>query len=252
MDKSGIEELEESFGLGNTSTEVPIKKEEPATEVPATEKEPVKAEETSKEETTALTATLVTTEQIQINKDITKLDIQIEALEKQTVDLSAFYNNLEDNLTEEEQRLEFSDKSAYMKLVNTKAKEYETNNTNAEALTKLQAQKQELVSMYDIQSAVLEVSKKYPDYNHEKIFNYFKNDLSKTEQDKIMEASDSYTTVYENTYKSFMNLNPANIVTTPAPNIPNINNSRKEAVNDKSISDGLSSHDEKLNKALGF
>ena len=241
MGKSGIEELEESFGLGDAPTEAPT---EAPTDAPT--------EAPTDAPTEAPTTIMVTQEQVIINKDIAKLDVQIEALEKQTVDISAFYDNLEDNLTEEEQRLEFSDKSAYMKLVNTKAKEYETNNTNAEALTKLQAQKQELVSVYDIQSAVLEVSKKYPDYNHEKIFNYFKNDLSKTEQDKIMEASDSYTTVYENTYKSFMNLNPANIVTTPAPNIPNINNSRKEAVNDKSISDGLSSHDEKLNKALGF
>ncbi|MCX6076003.1 MAG: hypothetical protein NTW78_03860 [Campylobacterales bacterium] len=198
------------------------------------------------------TAILVTQEQLSINKDIAKIDSQIEALESQTVDASAFYDNLETELSESEQELEFSDKPAYMKLVATKANAYVTKHSKATEITSLQEEKKELELVYERQSAIMEVSSKYPDYNHEKMLSYYTNDLSKSEQDKIIQGSKSYQDVYENTYKKFLSANPTNITTQKAPNIPNVNNARKQSVNSANIDHGLTSHDEQLKKALGL
>lgn len=200
----------------------------------------------------APTTTLVTQEQITLNKEIAKLDVQIEALSGSTVNVEAFYDNLETHLSEEEQALEFSDKSAYMKLVSKKAKEYEATQSKQGEINKLLEQKKELELVYERQSAIVEVTAKYPHYDHDKVLNFFLNDLSKSEQDKITQASKSYADVYENTYKKYVAQNPANIHSTPTPNIPNVNNVRKQSVNNSTIDNGFSSHDEQLKQALGL
>lgn len=200
----------------------------------------------------APTTTLVTQEQITLNKEIAKLDVQIEALSGSTVNVEAFYDNLETHLSEEEQALEFSDKSAYMKLVSKKAKEYEATQSKQGEINKLLEQKKELELVYERQSAIVEVTAKYPQYDHEKVLNFFLNDLSKSEQDKITQASKSYADVYENTYKKYVAQNPANIHSTPTPNIPNVNNVRKQSVNNSTLDNGFSSHDEQLKQALGL
>lgn len=242
-----VDFMEDALGLKNEEigaddTSVTPAIEEPAAEVPAAE--------TSTPQIP--TTTLVTQEQISINKDIAKLDVQIEALEASIVDVSAFYDNLETELSEVEQSLEFSDKSAYMKLVSQKAKEYEVKHSKQNEINTLIAQKKELELVYERQSAITEVTAKYPDYNHEKVLNFYMNELSKSEQDKITQASKTYQDVYENTYKKYVATNPSSIHTTPTPNIPNINNVRKQAVNNGSIDNGLTSNDDKLKQALGL
>lgn len=196
--------------------------------------------------------TLVTQEQISINKELTKLDVQIEALEASVVDVNAFYENLETELSEEEQSLEFSDKSAYMKLVSKKAKEYEVTHSKQSEIAALNSQKQELERVYERQSAITEVTAKYPDYNHEKVLAFYMQELSSNEQNAIISASKSYADVYENAYKKYIITNPSNIHTKIVPNIPNINNVRKQNVNNGSIENGLTSHDEQLRQALGL
>lgn len=234
-----IEEMENILGMGEDEQATPAK----------AEVEEVKKEETPK---TATTTTVITPEQITINKDITKLDVQIEALEKVTVDASAFYDNLETELTEEEQALEFSDKSAYMKTVAAKAKEYETKNSKSGEIQELKEKKQELERVYERQSAIVEVSSKYPDYDHAKVLAFYNNDLSKAQQDKIVTASKSYTDVFENTYKQYLTLNPTNVESSNNPNIPNVNNVRKQNVDSKDIDNGLTTHDQQLQDALGL
>ena len=238
-----VDELQEMLGL-NEEGEI-------AADI-ADEKEADKAAETPAATETKQTPALVTQAQVDIQKDILKIDMKIEELASASVDLAAFYETLEESLNEEEQALEFSDKPAYMKMVAQKAKEYETSNSKADAIAELNAQKKELEFVSERQSAIVEVSALYPDYDHEKVLEFYNNELSKSEQDKIMAASTSYKEVYENTYKKYLTINPANIHTTPAPNIPNLNNTRRESANNKDTDDGLSSHDELLKQALGL
>lgn len=241
--KEGIVDfMEEALGLKDDAVVEDTVTETPDVELPAVETPT----------TQAPTTTLVTQEQITINKDIAKLDVQIEALEASVVDVSAFYDNLETELSETEQSLEFSDKSAYMKLVSQKAKEYETKHSKQNEINTLIEQKKELELVYERQSAITEVTTKYPDYNHEKVLSFYMNELSKSEQDKITQSSKTYQDVYENTYKKYIATNPSGIHTTPAPNIPNINNVRKQTVNNGSIDNGLTSHDDQLKQALGL
>jgi hypothetical protein len=232
-----IEELEDILGLSENATPETIVDEE---EEPATV------------EVSKTTTTLVTPEQNTINKDIARLDIQIEELEKATVDSSAFYDNLETELSEDEQALEFSDKSAYMKVVASKAKEYESKNSKSSEIEQLKEQKEELSKVYERQSAIVEVTAKYPDYDHAKVLNFYENELSKSEQDKIITASKSYGDVFENTFKKYLTLNPTNIQKIDKPNIPSINNVRKQNVDNADIDNGLTSHNEQLQSALGL
>ncbi|MDT8337576.1 MAG: hypothetical protein RQ763_00110 [Sulfurimonas sp.] len=240
--------MEDALGLKDETIET---EETPTKEVASSDPSEQK-EEQKVPEATPSTATLVTQEQIGINKEIAKIDLQIEALESTVVDATAFYDNLENELSEEEQGLEFSDKSAYMKLVSKKAKEYEEKHSKKEDVQNLKSQKKELELVYERQGAITDVTAKYPDYNHEKVLNFYMNELSKSEQDKIVQASKSYQDVYENAYKKYIVTNPSNIHTTTVPNIPNVNNVRKQTVNNSSIDNGLTSHDDQLKQALGL
>jgi len=243
-----IEEMEDILGLKEESTEGDTSKEDVKSEETSEKKD-----ETPETETTPKTeTTLVTPEQININKELTKIDLQLESLEKESVDVSLFYDSLEEHLTEEEQALEFDDKPAYMKLVAAKAKEYETTHSKSEDITKLQEEKAELEKVYERQSAIVEVSAEFPEYDHEKVLAFYENDLSKSEQNKIIEESASYKDVYVNTFKKLQEKNPKNISKSETPNIPNVNGVRKSPATNQETDDGLSSEDEQLREALGL
>lgn len=208
-------------------------------------------ESTDKESSTKNT-TLVNDEQLALQKEITKIDVRIEQLETSEVDVDVFYENIEEHLSEDEQALEFSDKSAYMKLISKKAKEYEKENSHADEIAKLQEQKKEQESVYERQSAILSVIEKYPSYVHEDVLEYFTNELSKAEQKKIYDSSSSYEDVYEKTFLKLTGVKPSNISTKKTPNLPNLNNSRKQQLKTNDVESSLKSDDEKLSEALGF
>jgi len=241
-----VEQLEDMLGLGK-ETPVDTKEEKPSSTPPADDK---------KEENVTATATpnttVVTDEQVLITKDIAKIDLQIESLEAKSVDVDKFYDNIDEHLTEEEQALEHSDRPAYMKLINTKVQEYETQNSSADEILKLKDEKKEKESIYERQSAITEVIAKYPSYNHEDVLAFFENDLSKAQQQKIYDDSKSYADVYENAYNKFLQSNPANIETQTPPNIPNVNNSRKQPLKNNDIEESLQSEDDKIQEALGL
>lgn len=209
-----------------------------------------KKEETPKAPVTKTTA--VTDEQLSINEEITKIDVEIELLEKETVDVSTFYAKLDEHMSEDEQALEFSDKAAYMRLVNDKLKEFEGANSKSEKIQTLKGKKKEKELVYERQSAIVTVSAKYPEYDHSKISDYFTNDLSKVEQEKIIDSSKSYADVFEQAYKKYLEINPTNIEKSKSPNIPDVNNIRKETPNNTDITESIQSDDEKLQQAIGF
>lgn len=220
------------------------KKEE---ETPPSDDEKASQQSEHKPDTTVLTQ-----EQIQINKEITKREVEIETLKSASVDLDSFYENIENELSEEEAALEFSDKPAYMKLVNERANAYVEKNSNSEEIKKLEEQNADAQIAFDTQSAITAVTSKYPEYDHEKIASFFSEDLTQNEQKKITSASTSFADVYEKTYLEYIAKNPQNIATTPAPNIPDVNSARKQPTQTKDIDDGLKSEDEQLQEALGL
>lgn len=246
--ESVVDEMQEMLGLGEEESE---QQEEPEQETEESQTEETE-EETEEESEPKLETTAVTQEQIDLNKEMAKLDVKIEELESKSVDVDAFYANITDHLTEDEQQLEFDDKPAYMKLVNKKLNAYEKEHAPSDEIEKLKEQKKELEGVYERQSAIIEVSNRYPDYNHEKIMEYFQNDLSKKEQDAIFADSNSYADVYENTYKKFKGVNPTKVKSEKAPNIPNVDKVRKTVTSTKEIGDALADEEEQLKEALGL
>lgn len=237
-----VSELEEMLGLGDDDTGVIP--DEVIGDKEAVEIDTVPA--------TATTDAAMLQDQNEITKNILKIDLQIEALGAGAVDMEPFYSNIETHLSEEEQALEFENKSAYMKLIAQKAKEYEAKNSNTDTIASLQEQKKELENVYARSAAVMAVSTKYPDFNYEAVHSFFENKLNKEQQAAVYEKSTSYADVYENAYKLFIEANPSNIHTQNSPKIPNLNNVRKQNVTDKVVAEGFDSDDEKLRAALGL
>ena len=241
-----VEQLEDMFGLGEEK-----KEENPETPKEQEEETPKETPETNKQEQKPQTQ-VVTSEQITIQKDIAKIETKLEELTKSTVNMDDFYANIENELSEKEQQLEYDDKPAYMKLLNEKANEYKEKNSSSKELEELTQEKEELEGIYERQNAIVAVSAKHPDYNHEKMLEYFNEDLSKSEQTKIFDASQNYEDVYENTYKRYLEANPAKVKDVPAPNIPNVNNARKQAPSNSDTDGDMMSEDERLKDALGL
>ena len=242
-----IDDMESILGVEKSITDESSSKE---TKTEDTATQTLTGDESLKDETP--TTTIVTNEQLDINKEIAVIDSKIKELENVTVDTNEFFNNLEEHLSEDEQALEFSDKPAYMKLINKKATEYEASNSKADEIETLKAEKQEKQLIYERQASITQTVAKYPDYNHKKMMDFFENDLTKAQQTKIFDSSKSYTDVYEKTYEKHLELNPTTILQEPSPNIPNVNNARKDTPKNSEIETGLKSEDELLQDALGL
>jgi hypothetical protein len=241
LNEGVVNELEELLGLSDNVIHAKDDNNNPALD----------ADVVVSPEPTVTTTTFVQ-DQNALTKDIIKLDLQIEELRKSHVDTTDFYDHLDAHLSEEEQALEFDNKSAYMKVIAQKVKEYEEKHSSKGELEKLEAQKSELESVYERSTAVMAVSAKYPDFNYENVHSFFENKLNKEQQAEVYAKSASYSDVYENAYKLFVEANPSNIKNQKSPNIPNLNNVRKQNIADNTIDDGFTSDDEKLRAALGI
>ncbi len=212
------------------------------------QKQEEKKDTESKNQNITLTPT-----QLEVNKEIAKIEIEIEKLESEnSVDTDEFYNSLDTHLTEEEQQLEFDNKSEYLKVVAKKEKEFIKSHSKEEQIQQAKAKKEQLEGVFERQTAITNVVAKYPDYNHETILEYFQKNLSQSEQEKIYEQSSSYEDVYENTYKKYIGSNPKNVKTTPAPKIPDVNDVRKKDIENGKMDEGFKTHDEELREALGL
>lgn len=246
--------------MGKDNEETPIADQlesivglnEPAKEdvTPSQEEQP--AVQTTTPETSASSVQQVNEQNNALTKEILKIDLEIEALSKQTVDVADFYSKLEDELSEEEQQLEFTDKSAYLKLINEKAKAYEEKHSPAATIAELQAQKEDLIGVQERRSTLMSVAAKYPNCDVDKVFDFFANKLNKEQQDEINATSNSYAEVYEKTFQKYLASNNINIQQEKAPMLPDVNNVRHQTIDPQHIEDGLSSEAERLHEALGF
>ncbi len=247
-----VEELEEMLGMNDGADQNDDGAEADASEAADTDGETADADKALEEQAASDFVAAVSKDQADVAKKIIKIDVQIEELSKQTVDVASFYDNLDTHLSEEEQALEFEDKAAYMKLVAQKAKEYESANSPEPKIKALEDQKAELQSIHERQSALVEISRKYPSYDHVKMIEFFEKKLNKEQQDEIFAQSKTYYDVYENTFKLFAQSNKTNIKTQNVPNLPNLNNARRHAVDAAAVDAGLTGEDEKLRAALGI
>lgn len=241
-----IGQIEEMVGLNVPATEkTPPTEEQHPEQTPAPASAEVSEVNTpsaqqSKEQNDALT------------KEILKIDLEIETLSKQTIDVSDFYSKIEDELSEEEQQLEFNDKPAYLKLVSEKAKAYEAKHSTASSIAELESKKTDLIGVQERRGALAFVSAKYPSVDVDKVFEFFTNKLNKEQQDEINTNSSSYADVYEKTFKKYLESNNINIQQQNAPKLPNVNDVRRQTLDTKQIEDGLNSEEEKLHVALGI
>jgi hypothetical protein len=242
IDEDVVNSLETMLGLDDDVIDDVVEEED---KDEGADKDPVVPEPTKP--TTDFTA-----DQNEITKDIIKLELQIDELKNSHVDTTDFYDHLDVYLSEDEQALEFENKSAYMKIVAVKLKEYEAKHSSADELQKLEEQKTELENAHARSTAIMSVSSKYPDFNYDAVQAFFENKLNKEQQAEIYAKSQSYQDVYENAYKMYIEANPSNVQEQKNPKIPNLNNVRKQTTTNKAIDDGLVSDDEKLRNALGI
>ena len=246
--KDRQEDLDDILGLNedDTSSNEDENIEDVSTDDTKDTTETKKTTETKDENIT------LTPAQVEISNEITKIDVKLEELKAHEVSEDEFYKTLDDNLSEEEARLQFNDKTAYYKLVNKKLNEYIDSNSKKDEIKELEDSKSYLQEQNEIQASVNQVAQKYPDYDHKAMIEFFKNELPKKAQDEIFASSTTFSDVYEATYKKFKEINPTTIKSEQTPNIPNVNNSRRQDVNPNKLKDGFKSEDEELQEALGL
>lgn len=194
----------------------------------------------------------ITSTQHEILKEITRVDLEIEKLQTSDVNEDEFYEKLDELLTDEEKYLQEENPKAYLKLVDTKKKEFFKNNSNEDKIKELSEKKKELELKNAIESGVVEVTKIYKDYNHEEMGLFYKNKLNKEEQEEIINSSTSMVDVFKKTYEKFLEKNGkvTEVKNKPAPNTPDLSIVNKQPIRQNEIN-MIDSEDEKYKKALG-
>lgn len=195
---------------------------------------------------------VVTPAQQDIMKELAKIDIELEGLEKVTIDEDAFYDQLDDSLTDEEKYLQEEKPKEYLKLIDKKKKEFLKNNLNEDKKNILLEQKKDLELKNAIEVGITEVTAVYKNYNHEEMNKFYYNKLTKEEQQEILKDSASTTEVFKKTYEKYLHKNgkSAEIKNTPAPNTPDLSKVIKQTVKPNQIDD-IDSDEEKYKRGLG-
>lgn len=209
------------------------------------------AEEKNKETSENKNITL-TSVQHDILKEITKIDLDIEKLQETSVNEDEFYEKLDDLLTDEEKYLQEENPKAYLKLVDSKKKEFLKTNSNEEKIKELSDKKKDLELKNAIEAGVVEVTKIYKDYNHDDMALFYKNKLNKEEQEEIISNSSDMTDVFKKTYEKYLEKNGkiAEVKNTPAPNTPDLSTVNKQSIKPNQIN-LIDSEEEKYKKGLG-
>lgn len=195
---------------------------------------------------------IVTPAQQDILKEITKIDIELEALEKTTVNEDEFYDKLDDILTPEEKYLQEDNPKEYLKVIDAKKKEYIQNNTNEAQKNALLEQKKDLELKNAIEIGVMEVTAIYKDYNHTEMQTFWNKKLNKEEQDEILTNAKSTAEVFKKTHEKFLEKSgkKVEIKNTPPPNTIDMSKVQKQPIKANQISE-IDSEEEKYKKALG-
>ena len=195
---------------------------------------------------------IVTPVQQDIIKELAKIDIELEALEKVTIDEDEFYEKLDELLTDEEKYMQENEPKEYLKLIDSKKKEYLKNNSNDDKKNILLEQKRDLELKNAIEVGVTEVTAIYKDYKHLDMQSFFNNKLTKEEQKEILNSSKTTTDVFKRTYEQYLSKNGKSleIKNNPLPNTPDLSTVTKQSIKPTQIS-AIDSEEEKYKKGLG-
>ena len=194
----------------------------------------------------------VTPVQQDIIKELAKIDIELEALEKITINEDEFYEKLDELLTDEEKYMQENEPKEYLKLIDSKKKEYLKNNSNEDKKNILLEQKKDLELKNAIEVGVVEVTAIYKDYKHSDMQSFFNNKLTKEEQKEILNSSKTTTDVFKKTYEQYLSKNGKSleIKNNPLPNTPDLSKVTKQSIKPTQIS-AIDSEEEKYKKGLG-
>ncbi len=208
--------------------------------------------QTENENNTQSKNLVVTPVQQDIIKELTKIDIELENLEKTTIDEDAFYDTLDDILTDEEKYLQEENPKKYLKLIDSKKQEFFKNNSNEDKKNILLDQKKDLELKNAIEIGITEVTAIYKNYNHIEMQSFYNQKLNKEEQEVILKNSNNTTEVFLKTYEKYLEKNgkAAEIKNTPVPNTPDLSKVIKQTVKPSQIND-IDSDEEKYKRGLG-
>jgi len=163
-------------------------------------------------------------------KQLAAIETKIESSSKK-IDTKEFYKNLKEILPKDilELRFEEDDTEYYIEVEKAKEKWLEEQTAPSKELeNKLNEAKQDLA----VAKAIDSVLKKYPDYNHVKMANFFNEELSKTQQRKLSKGSieENLDEHLEKVYKLYKKKHPTKVVDVKAPKKPNLSNKPKQTI----------------------
>ena len=187
-----IENLEQELGSNTTTNDT--KKEE------------------NEDNTVNNNAVLFTQAQQDIIKEIAKIDVELEQLNSNTINEDEFYDSLDSILTDEEKYLQEENPKEYLKLIDSKKKEFIQNKSNDSKKNELEEKRKELELRNAIEIGVLEVTKLYKDYNHIEMQTFYNKKLSKEEQEEILNTSKTTFEVFKKTHEKYLEKNGAKVI----------------------------------------
>ena len=184
--------------------------------------------------------------------EIAKLEAKIELLKERQPDVKGFYENLDKYLSEEEAALRFEeDQSAYIEAVEAAKAKYLAEHSKAEEIEALEKELEQKRRQAEVTSAVAEVIREFPDYDHATIGDFFQNDLTRREQEELQKNAAGYADFFKAVYKKWRERNPGEAETVHAPKIPNARKMAKEGAGERA--DEMFGDEEKAYlEAVGF
>ncbi len=197
---------------------------------------------------------VLSSKQTDILKQSAVLEKEIEDLEKVSVNEDEFYEKLDDILTDEEAYLKETDEAAYLKLVAQKRDKWIEENSNSKVINDKKEQLRTLEIQNAVETGIQEVTKIYPEYNHEQMSEFSKKELTLKEQEEINNKAENFFDVFKLVHEKYLEKsgkpNPT-IKTTPPPPTPKTDDIKQENLKAGDIEE-INSADEKYKNAMGF
>ncbi len=228
---AGQENLGEETSNEETSNQAQNETKEENNNSNDSGKEEIKDEafETAKDSTGGKFDTLT------IVQEVAKLEAKIENIKSSTLNENDFYKNLNNYLTDDEKQLRFEDdQTKYIQAVNVAKEKWQKENSvdtaNDEAM--LEKAKGALVIAQAIDTILKDAN--YKDFNFVKLQDFYHNKLTKEEQSKLDKGSskENLSEYFKKIHDEYKKRNPKKVKNVEAPNIPDVSNASRTAVED--------------------
>jgi hypothetical protein len=191
----------------------------------------------------------------ELTKSVAKVEEKLEtAKANATVDTKSFYKNLDKYLSKEEMELRFDDdtQADYYEAVEKAKEKYIKEN---QAPTKeIETQLEKEMEKLSVAKAIDTTLKKYPDYNHAKLAEFYNEELTKKEQRELDKGStfENLPEYFEKIYKLYKEKYPVKVTDKKAPDLPDLNNKSSKQTIDDADEIKAKNEDEKYLQSAGF